>query len=248
MFFGSSKLKEEIKEKDVQISSLQLAIQELNAESKKKLESRLKELKKSNLKLDSKTKEIEELSTELDYKTKELRDVNDELEKMTSSDALTGAYNKRYFYDVAESIISLAKREKQPLSLAVIDIDEFKKISSLHGHNIGNQILQTLVHELAYHIRESDLFVKFNEEEFIILFPNTSLKQALIISEKLRQKVESCSGVNNIKFTVSIGISEFIESKDNIETTLKRANEALCTAKESGKNSINSISLKVKID
>ena len=243
MFFGSNKLKEEIKEKDVQINSLQLAIQELNAESKKKLEARLKELKKSNLKLDSKTKEIEELSTELDYKTKELKNVNDELEKMTSSDVLTGAYNKRYFYDVAESIISLAKREKQPLSLAVIDIDEFKKINALHGHNIGDKILQTLVHELAYHIRESDVFVRFDEEEFVILFPNTSLEQTLIISEKLREKIESCKAINNIKFTISIGISNFIESKDNINTALKRANEALCIAKENGKNSIHSISI-----
>jgi len=241
MFFGSSNKSEEIKQKDEEIASLQATIQELTTESNKKLENRMKELKKLNIKLDTKTKELKDLTIELDYKTKELKEANDKLEKMTNSDTLTGAYNRRYFYDIAESVISLTKREKQPLSLAMIDIDRFKKINTLHGHETGDKVLQTLVHEIAYKIRESDVFVRFGEEEFVILFPNTSLDQALIISEKLRKSIESCDLVHNLKFTVSIGLSEFINAKDNINTLLQRADKALYLARESGINSIRSI-------
>ncbi len=202
-FWGNSKLEEKIKEKDEEISILHLAIEELNQEHTDKLKDDAKELKA----------------------------LNNKLEKIKSADALIGAYDRRYFYDVAECIISLAKRERQHLSLARIYIDQLKDTKA-------DEVLQTLTLEATKHIRESDVFVKFEDKEFVILFPNTSLEQAMIISEKLRKAIESCYTINNVKSTISIGVSEFIHGKDNVDMALKRAYKALEKAKGNTKNKV----------
>ena len=230
-FWSNSKLNEKLKEKDEEINTLHLAIEELNQEHAEKLKYDAKELKKLKKESNSKSTEIEKLNRKLDTKTKKLKAITDELEKITSADALTGAYNRRYFYDVAESIISLIKREKQHLSLARIYIDQFKDVKA-------DEVLQTLVHEVSKHTRESDVFVRFGDKEFVILFPNTSAEHAVVISEKLREAIESCCTANNVKFTISVGVSEFIHDKDNIDMTLKRAYQALNEAKGSAKNRV----------
>ncbi len=218
MFFGNTnKLEKEIKEKDEQISTLQLSIKELNIELKETIKKR--------------TREVNRLNKKLDTKTKKLETITGELEKTTNSDALTGAYNRRYFYDIAENVISLSKREKKHLSLAVINIDKINNSKSA-------EVLQALVSEITNNTRESDVLVMFGEKEFVILFPNTSLNQALIISEKLRDAIESCTLVSDVRFTISMGVSEFIQSKDNIDMTLKRANKAL---RETTTNSMNRV-------
>lgn len=214
MFFGNThKLEEDIREKNEQISTLQLAIKELNTESKEKARHS--------------KKEIRILNDKLKLKTKKLKVLNENLERVSSADIQTGAYNRRYFYDIAENIISISKREKKSITLAIIFIDKYKNIIETHGEEKANSILQTFVRTITNNIRESDVFVRFDEEEFVVLFPNTCLDQALIISEKLRKSVENCATHDNIKFTISIGISEFITFNDNINTTLKRISDLL---------------------
>ena len=227
-------LKEEIVEQNEQVEILHTALKNMNIDFDKKLERKDQTINDLNRKLNSKIEENEEIQKELDHKCRELKDSLDNLERITNSDTLTGAYNKRYFYDVAESVISLSKREKQPLSIAIIEINQFNEINHTHGYKIGDEVLQTFVHRIV--MRESDIFVRFSDNEFVLLLPNTDLEHALIFLEKIRKNIESCMFVNNIKVTVSIGVSAFLVLEDNINDALAKAKVAL---KEATNNSIN---------
>ncbi len=180
----------------------------------------------------------DDLQKKIENRTKELLVLNEKLEGMAHIDALTGAYNRRYFYEISKKIVSYAKREKRPLSLAMLDIDKFKDINDNFGHDVGDQILKIFVSKIQNNIRESDVFVRYGGEEFIVLLPNTDTEQALVISEKLREIIESYDVIDNIHFTVSIGVSSFINSTDNLENLIKRADEALYKAKNSGRNQV----------
>ena len=242
MFFvNNCQVEEELKEKitaqNEQIETLHTALKKMNIDFDKKLDGKTQVINDLTRKLNSKIKENEEIQEELGHKSRALKESLDNLERVSNSDTLTGVYNKRYFYDVAESIISLAKREKEPLTLAIIEINQLDEINHIYGYNIGDEILQTFVHKIV--MRESDLFVRFTDKEFVTLLPNTSLEHALIILEKIRKNIESCVFIKNIEVTVSIGVSEFLVSQENINDALKKAKMAL---KEASKNSINNIS------
>ena len=175
-----------------------------------------------------------------DLKDKEiqLQKVNKELTKLTNIDPLTGIYNRRYFYNISKEMIALSKREKKELSLAVIDIDDFKQINDTHGHDIGDEILKSLVQKVNENIRGSDIFIRFGGEEFIVILPNTSSEQASIVMDKVRKIIAQQKFINNTSFTISIGISGYKED-EGIEPLFKRADLALYAAKDSGKNKIN---------
>lgn len=238
MFFGNDEkldeLKEMIEQRDEQVDSLHLSLKRMNIEFDKKLDNKTQKINDLNRQLKLKREEIEALTKELEHKSCELKESLDNLERVSNSDTLTGAYNKRYFYDVAENVISLAKREKHPLSIAIIDINNFKEINHTYGYIIGDEILQTFVHRVV--MRESDVFVRFSDKKFVALFPNTNLEHALIILEKIRKDVESCVFVKNIQVTVSIAASEFIVSEDNINDALNKVKIAL---KEASSNTLN---------
>ena len=241
MFFGNNnqieeELKEELVQQSEQIETLHIALKKMNIDFDKKLDGKTQVINDLTRKLNSKIQENEEMQKELEHKSRALKESLDNLERVSNSDTLTGAYNKRYFYDVAESIISLAKREKEPLTLAIIEIDQLDEINHIYGYSVGDEILQTFVHKIV--MRESDLFVRFTDKEFVILLPNTDLDHALIILEKIRKNIESCVFVKNIEVTVSIGVSEFLVSEENINDALKKVKMAL---KEASKNSINNI-------
>ncbi len=241
MFFRNNhKLEEDFKEKieelNEQIDTLHIALKKMNIDFDKKLDAKTQTINDLTAKLNSKIEENEKIQKELEHKNRALKESLENLERVSNSDTLTGAYNKRYFYDVAESIISLAKREKEPLTLAIIEIDQFDDINNLYGYNVGDEVLQTFVHQIV--MRESDIFVRFTDKEFVTLLPNTGLDHALIILEKIRKNIELCMFVKNIEVTVSIGVSEFLVSKENINDALKKAKTAL---KEASRNSIKSI-------
>jgi len=179
-----------------------------------------------------------DLEQEVADRTLELQNSNKMLEEMAHTDALTGIYNRRYFYEISREIIALNKRENQHLSLAMIDIDKFKDVNDTYGHDKGDMVLQALVGEIISHIRESDIFVRFGGEEFVLLFPNTKLENAVITTKKIRSIIASSNIIEGISFTISAGVSEFRET-DTIEDMLKRADVALYEAKNSGRNRVH---------
>ncbi len=186
-------------------------------------------------------KEVENrgiLHQKIKERTRELLAVNKKLEEMAHVDALTGAYNRRYFYEISKKLLSFTKREKTPLSIAMIDIDKFKDVNDTYGHDIGDEVLKVLVSEIKENIRESDVFVRYGGEEFVLLLPNTDLEHALVITQKLRTIIESTRKVDGLKFTISIGVAAYIDLKDDIESLVKKSDKALYEAKNSGRNRV----------
>lgn len=176
-----------------------------------------------------------------DKQSNEIVKLNSTLQDMAYLDPMTNVHNRRYFFDEAERTLSLSKREKKALTLAMIDIDKFKAVNDTHGHDVGDLVIIELCKEVKKTIRDSDIFARFGGEEFILMFPNTNLENALIICEKIRTNVEKII-LNDIKFTISIGLADFKTQTDNIqesiEEVIKVSDNGLYKAKENGRNRI----------
>ena len=176
---------------------------------------------------------------------KELRleEVISELKYLSVIDPLTKLYNRRFFIDSSKTVLELAKRERTPLSLMMIDIDKFKNVNDTYGHQVGDEVLKLLAKIMKSRQRKSDMSCRYGGEEFIVLLPNTSIEEAESVAEELRESVEQShfelSMKESVKFTISIGLSTVqLENEGSIEKVLKRADDALYEAKESGRNRV----------
>ena len=213
MFFGSKKLEEELKEKNEIIESLRKDLMSTKAKCQEELKSQRKEMVALKERLESLRCE----HTEYVHK----------VEESIGIDIESGANNKRYFYDTVESMISLAKRNKTPLSIAVINVNGFEKIGNKKEKE--HEILQTVVHKISALIRESDIFVRFDTRKFVLVFPQTSLTQAEIACQKLQTNISQYPIVDELYFDLNAGVAQFLEN-ENVNSVLKRAEELLKTA------------------
>ena len=216
MFFGNSKLEKEIAQKDALINKLKLDMQSLKSKHRDELKPLKKELANATNELSSLRAQHEE------YVRK--------VEESTDLEIMSGAHNKRYFYDIVESMISLAKREKSTMSIAVVHIDKLSQLDE--EHPMTNKIIQTLVHRISNQIRESDVFARLDKAKFAIVFLKTPLEKAKVVCEKIRTKVKEKPAVEDLYFSLSVGITEFLEN-DNINSALLRAEELINTSKKS---------------
>lgn len=166
------------------------------------------------------------------YKTLE-----EELKKASTLDELTGVYNRRALWDFMSIFTKHSKRYKEPLSLMIIDIDNFKYINDNYGHLFGDKVLKEFTKIATNCIRESDVFARYGGDEFIILMPKAGIVEARIIAERIREELRKTPLVGTVSVTVSIGITEYIEGEE-VEFFLKRADEALYEAKITGKNRV----------
>lgn len=159
--------------------------------------------------------------------------------KKAFTDGLTGVYNRNKLEEIFEYETNRIKRHPQALSLAILDIDHFKDINDKYGHLTGDEILIMLAQNLKANIRQSDTFVRWGGEEFVILFSNTDLEEARISSEKFKNIIEKLEHEKKIKITASFGVTLYKEA-DTLTTLLERADKALYTAKNSGRNCVKS--------
>lgn len=177
---------------------------------------------------------------EINFKLEEL---NEELKDLSNCDPLTHVYNRRYFSEISSKMLSLSNRNAQNIGLIILDIDKFKSINDTYGHSIGDKVIISLAQNLQTLVRDCDIVARFGGEEFVVLLSNLSLDNAQNIAEKLRKEIEKleiiCEG-NILKYTVSLGVALYDELKDegNMEHTLKRADDALYEAKNSGRNQV----------
>ncbi len=155
--------------------------------------------------------------------------------ELISKDYLTNLYNRRYFYDIAEKYLCLSKRKDTPLSLCMIDIDNFKQINDTYGHSVGDEVLKSFALETKSLIRESDILVRFGGEEFLLFLPDTHINHAEILSNKICQHLENLE--NTISFTVSIGIAEY-KTTESIDELIAQSDRCLYAAKKEGKNKV----------
>jgi len=169
----------------------------------------------------------------------ELLDLFQETRDLANKDFLTGAYNRRYFYDSAEIMYAKAKRKNRPLSVAMIDIDFFKKINDKFGHDIGDIAIKDTVKILKINLRKSDLLARFGGEEFCILLEDISKDDALKLFEKIKNIFENhIINIDDkqITFTISIGLN--YSNEDSLNSMIRHADSALYTSKHNGRNQI----------
>ena len=152
-------------------------------------------------------------------------------------DHLTNAISKDSFNEIIGFKIIESKHTNSPLSMILFDIDHFKKINDTYGHLVGDTVLRELSEVVRANIRESEYFVRWGGEEFIILLPGTSLEGAKMVAEKLRRAIETHHFSTVGKVTSSFGVSA-LRTNDTIKTFIERCDEALYEAKEAGRNRV----------
>lgn len=171
-----------------------------------------------------------------------LRKEVDLLKEQVRTDALTGLYNFRFFSDALPLEMERARRSFQSLSLIILDIDHFKGLNDRWGHELGNRALSHIAQLIGVAIRKLDLACRFGGEEFVILLPNTDLRQALNVAERLREIIATTPLVNGqeiISMTVSLGVDEFRGShSDTPEGFVDRVDIWLYQAKHAGRNCV----------
>jgi diguanylate cyclase (GGDEF)-like protein len=166
------------------------------------------------------------------------------LHQFSIRDPLTLAFNRRYFVDRLVVETERALRTRQPLSLLIMDADEFKLINDRFGHAIGDRVLQAIVSACTAILRPYDILARYGGEEFVLLLPNTGLEQACEAAERIRATVAGLRIERErsapIRVTVSLGVAQLSAADADGSAMLKRADAALYRAKHAGRNRLAS--------
>lgn len=170
--------------------------------------------------------------------------IYDKMERLATIDGLTQVHNRRYFNEMCLSeFASLANSEY--VSIAMIDIDNFKRVNDTYGHLLGDSVLKMVASIISSTTCASNsedfLVARYGGEEFVVLMRNTNLQTAYNILEVVRKNIESCSVEDEgqkVKFTVSIGVAEYPSTSKDVKQILRDADTALYKAKQSGKNMV----------
>jgi diguanylate cyclase (GGDEF)-like protein len=168
-------------------------------------------------------------------------DMIKKIKQLASHDQLTNLYNRSHFYIEGANIFERAKRSKKPLTLAMIDIDHFKKVNDFFGHVVGDKALVHITQLLRKALRRTDLAVRFGGEEFVVLMPDCSLEQSsnvLVRAKELVDKTPLVVDEKEIHMTISIGVSSLQESDKDLDILISRSDDLLYQAKEEGRNRV----------
>lgn len=194
----------------------------------------------------------------------ELKEKEEMLKRLSLTDPLTGAYNRRHFTERAKEEVDRARRYKIPLSVLVIDIDHFKNINDTYGHAAGDEALKVMVSACKDSLRLTDKIAileapknqpadasspltgseglhRLGGEEFAVLLPHTPLQNAREVAERLRLNLSKrvvCHEAHRFSMTGSFGVATFQENDTSIDTILQRADEAVYRAKQGGRNRV----------
>ena len=155
-------------------------------------------------------------------------------------DPLTELPNRQAYNDRATTEIQRWQRYNRPLSIAIFDIDHFKKINDTHGHQAGDRVLKVIGRSIAKRLREVDFFCRFGGEEFVALMPETSAEQAFLVLEKIRDAIANATfnyKERPLNITLSIGLTDF-RAQDSLDSAFERADQALYQAKLVGRNRV----------
>ncbi len=159
-------------------------------------------------------------------------------------DPLTGAFNRRYLEAHLPKLIARCRSADKPLSVLLIDADHFKQVNDTHGHAVGDVVLREVVNRTMLGLRPFDLVARIGGEEFVVVMPETDIKAALAIGERLRERIAATPigmpGKNvTVPITVSIGATSMMtENQDNYQMILERADAGLYQAKNNGRNRV----------
>jgi diguanylate cyclase (GGDEF)-like protein len=198
---------------------------------------RIKILEKEKFIIMQKAKDTLEINVK--RRTKELEESKKKLEILANKDFLSGLLNRRPLFEISNRLISLAKRENTTISVLLFDIDKFKTINDTYGHKEGDEVIKAFSKILKKERRNSDIVARIGGEEFVILLPSTTHKDAFIIAEEIRKEVETFqvkTKDSTICFTVSCGVSSLRKEDNKMDELIARADKRLYMAKNNGRN------------
>jgi two-component system cell cycle response regulator len=180
------------------------------------------------------------LQDELRKKNRQLEEVLSRMETLAMTDQLTGLFNRRFFESVIEKEFSKTIRYDHPMSCLMIDIDHFKSMNDEYGHHTGDQVLKEISQLMKTCLREADTMARWGGEEFIVLLPETTKKNALQVASRLLTSVSACK-LSSFpgRITISIGLAGVPEPTiDTSEKLIAASDHALYQAKAGGRNRI----------
>ncbi len=173
---------------------------------------------------------------------KELLETNKRLELLSITDGLTKLHNHRYLQDELARAFEESNRYGRPLSVAMIDLDFFKRVNDTHGHAVGDEVLKCAASLFRESVRSTDLVARYGGEEFAIMMPETELSDAMTFAEKIRSLVEETpmtTQAGPLHVTVSIGLASVPHTRiGSAKELINVADKALYRAKKSGRNQV----------
>jgi two-component system cell cycle response regulator len=227
--------------KGFEVGGVDYVIKPFNAiELKARIKTHLS-LKKSNDEIRSANEELREANNIIEKKNSQLKEMMEQLELAAKTDMLTGLYNRRHMMAKIEEEVSKFKRHKRSFSFIMADIDFFKKVNDIYGHNGGDYVLKVVANILSTSIRAVDTVARWGGEEFLIMLPEVEVEGAGISAERIRKNVaERLLHYQGVDFTVTItlGVATFTMN-DEIDEAIKRADDALYAGKARGRNCVS---------
>jgi diguanylate cyclase (GGDEF)-like protein len=160
---------------------------------------------------------------------------------ISRTDSLTGLLNGRGLFEAAAVELARSTRYRHPLTMAYLDLDDFKQINDRFGHARGDAVLVAVAHALRRSCRSTDLVARLGGDEFVILLPETDRDAAEAALAKVRSRVEEAGGHHDWKVTASIGAVSFAKPPADVETLVREADAAMYVAKAGGKNSLRCV-------
>ena len=177
---------------------------------------------------------------ELDRSVKHLRLEQSLLRTQLQLDALTGVSSRTSLLDVLEGAIARSTKTGQPLCIIMADLDHFKNVNDSYGHMVGDKVLAEVGARIRAALREFDVVGRYGGEEFVIVLENTSRHTALLVAERIRERIASQpinTGNHRLEITISQGLAVRVEG-DDLQGLLQRADEAMYRAKRAGRNCV----------
>jgi diguanylate cyclase (GGDEF)-like protein len=184
---------------------------------------------------------LERANEQLQAQIRQIEVLQVELRDQAVRDPLTGLFNRRYLKETLQREIARARREDLPIGIMIMDIDEFKNVNDVYGHNAGDRLLQAMADMLKTNIRAEDIVCRYGGEEFVIVMPGASLGVAYERAELLRQNVDQMWVPYEgelLHVTISLGVAAYPLHGTDGEDALIRADRALYQAKQAGRNRV----------
>jgi len=208
------------------------------------LEEANEELGKLNLSSEQLLIKFKEAKDRAETLASQMKLANEKLRTMALRDGLTGLFNHRYFQEIFDQEFDRAVRYKRPFSLMMLDLDHFKKVNDSHGHRVGDIVLQEVSALILSTVRTNDVVARYGGEEFAVIAPETDLKGAAVLAERIRKTVEQMeisADSATVKATISIGVVTYLPEKKTATKSeiLDAADKSLYESKRNGRNKLS---------